>query len=148
MSNLYRIANLTTGAVYTIEASSPRVALGRAFQLPAEQRAISPGRGAEVVFSYAIKNEGPAGYAYRVQATDDATRARAQSWSVNRQIRPSDYFLYEVQRDDTIADQQGYTTYGTTREGATREAQRQIIKKFAADPEAAAAVKAWRAGSA
>ena len=154
MADVYRIANLATGAVYAIEASSPRVALGRMFHYPAEKRAIStpnsPGNVAEVVVSYAIENEGPASYAYRVQPSRNERREHAQMWRHNP---PSftDWYEFDIRRADKIAGDpiaQGYTVTGTSRNAAARAADAAARVLFDADPEAAAAVEAWRAAHA
>ena len=147
MADIYRIPNLNTGAVYHVEASSPRVALGRVFKYRDEARAINPGNDGEVIISYAVKNLGPATYAWRVQATDDTQRQRAQRWSASP---PSfrDWYTREVHRTDQIADPiaQGYTVApGTTRKAAERAALQQAERMFADDPTAAAAIEAWQA---
>jgi hypothetical protein len=131
MADIYRVAETRTGEVWTVDASSPRVAVGRILEgMEGASKKLPVGR--ELHLAFAITNKGPAVYGYKL--TWKRTEAELAELEVSRRAAnyyypPSAWDAIDtvILRSDKPEYDDSFTAVGpskTTRRAADTEARR------------------------
>jgi hypothetical protein len=116
MVDIYRVADTNTGEVWTTQASSARVALGRV--LTAMKIANGDLRkGRELHLSFTITNKGPAVYGWRLEwrlSVQDLAKLEAERWDCHyRSLIWADAISMKIRRTDHQDYDEDFTTVGS-----------------------------------